>query len=218
MNLGFRNALCTGKLKNIVQNRTCYVKSWMAASKAYFENSKNIMKLKTIRISVVIVTLACMVVLLNSCGVYSFTGASISPNVKTISIAYFANNAQFVQPTFSQKFTDALRDKFRTQTNLMIVNKGGDLNIEGEITGYDPNQPIAIQGGADQTASLYRLNVTVNVRFTNKKDEKQNFESIFTTYKDYGRDTRFADVEEKFIDEINEKLVQDIFNKAVVNW
>ena len=176
------------------------------------------MKQNKIRISIALVTFACMFVLLNSCGVYSFTGASISPNVKTISISYFPNNAQFVQPSFSQKFTDALRDKFTTQTNLTVVNKGGDLNIEGEITGFDPNQPVAIQGGADQTASLYRLTVKVNVRFTNNKDEKQNFETSFTTYEDYGRDQQFSDVEEHLADLINEKLVQDIFNKAVVNW
>ena len=178
----------------------------------------NSMKQNTIRISIAMVTLVCIVLLLNSCGVYSFTGASISPSVKTISISYFPNNAQFVQPTFSQKFTDALREKFTTQTNLIVVNKGGDMNIEGEITGFDPNQPVAIQGGADQTASLYRLTVKVNVRFINNKDEKQNFETTFTTYEDYGRDTRFSDVEEKLVAKINEKLVQDIFNKAVVNW
>lgn len=177
-----------------------------------------ITKQNTIRIGSAIVILLGVLVLLNSCGMYSFTGASISPNVKTISISYFPNNAQFVQPTFSQKFTDALRDKFTAQTNLIIVNKGGDLNIEGEITGFDPNQPVAIQGGADQTASLYRLTITVNVRFVNNKDEKQNFETEFTEYKDYGRDTRFSDVEEQLIGEINEKLVQNIFNKAVVNW
>jgi hypothetical protein len=171
-----------------------------------------------ISIRSVIVILAGMLFLLNSCGVYSFTGASISPSVKTVSISYFTNNAQFVQPTFSQKFTDALRDKFTTQTNLIIVNKGGDLNIEGEITSFDPNQPVAIQGGADQTASLYRLTVNVNVRFTNNKDETQSFETAFTTYEDYGRDKQFSDVEEQLSDLINEKLVQDIFNKAVVNW
>lgn len=176
------------------------------------------MRQNAIRITVAIITLTCVSVLLNSCGVYSFTGASISPSVKTVSIAYFPNNAQYVQPTFSQKFSDALRDKFTTQTNLMIVNKGGDLNIEGEITSFNPNQPVAIQGGADQTASLYRLTVTVNVRFTNNKDEKQNFETVFTTYEDYGRDKQFSDVEEQLVTLINEKLVQDIFNKAVVNW
>ena len=90
--------------------------------------------------------------------------------------------------------------------------------IDGAITGYDPNQPVAIQGGADQTASLYRLTVTVNVRFTNKKDDKQSFETSFSRYEDYDRTSRLADVEEQLLEQINEALVQDIFNKAVVNW
>jgi hypothetical protein len=164
------------------------------------------------------VCLLLIVVLFSGCGIYSFTGASISPAVKTISISTFPNNASYVQPTLSQKFTDALRDKFVTQTNLTLVNSGGDLVIDGAITGYNPTEPTAIQGGADQTASLYRLSVTVSVRFTNKKDEKQNFETTFTRYEDYERSQRLADVEEQLLDQINEALVQDIFNKAVVNW
>jgi hypothetical protein len=168
------------------------------------------------KINLLLVILILMLV--SGCSVYSFTGASISPAVKTISISFFPNNAQYVQATLSQKFTDALRDKFVTQTNLSLVKTGGDLTIEGAITGYDPNQPVAIQGGADQTASLYRLTVTVNVRFTNKKDEKQNFETSFSRYEDYDRSARLADVEEQLLDQINEALVQDIFNKAVVNW
>jgi hypothetical protein len=162
--------------------------------------------------------LVLIVMLISGCGVYSFTGASISPAVKTISIAYFPNNAPYVKTTLSQKFTDALRDKFVTQTNLSLVKSGGDLLIDGSITGYDPNQPVAIQGGADQTASLYRLTVTVNVRFINKKDEKQNFETSFSRYEDYSKTERLVDVEDQLLDQINEALVQDIFNKAVVNW
>ena len=149
------------------------------------------------------------------CGIYSFTGASISPDVKTVSIKYFPNNAPMVQPTLSRKFTESLRDKFTSQTNLSIVSSNGDLNIEGEITGY-ATEPVAIQG--DQKAALQRLKITLNVRFTNKKDEKQNFESSFSRFADYDASSRLSDVEEGLIDQINEELTQDVFNKAVVNW
>jgi outer membrane lipopolysaccharide assembly protein LptE/RlpB len=162
--------------------------------------------------------LSFILIFTSGCGVYSFTGASISPDVKTISINYFPNHAQYVQATLSQKFTDALRDKFASQTNLTLINSGGDLVIEGAITGYDPTQPVAIQGGADQTASSYRLTVTVSVTFTNRKDEKQSFETSFSRYRDYERTLSLADVEEELLSKINEDLVQDIFNKAVVNW
>ena len=149
------------------------------------------------------------------CGIYSFTGASISPDVKTISVKYFPNNAQLVQPTLSSTFTETLRDKFTNQTNLKLVNSGGDLNIEGEITGYAA-EPVAIQG--NQQAALQRLKVTISVRFTNKKDEKQNFESTFSRYEDYDASKRLSEVESGLIETIADALAQDVFNKAVVNW
>ena len=120
-----------------------------------------------------------------------------------------------VQPTLSRKFTEALRDKFTSQTNLVMVSSKGDLNIEGEITSYT-TEPVAIQG--DQKAAMQRLKISVNVRFTNSKDEKQNFETVFTKFKDYDAQSRLSEVEESLIDQINEELTQDVFNKAVVNW
>lgn len=153
--------------------------------------------------------------LINGCGVYSFTGASISPDIKTISIQQFPNLAMLVQPTLSQSFTMTLRDKFASQTNLNVLQNNGDLNIEGEITGYT-NQPVAIQG--NQQAALNRLTITVKVRFTNKKNNKQDFESTFTRYRDYSSQSNLSAVENDLIKEINTDLVEDIFNKAVVNW
>jgi hypothetical protein len=149
------------------------------------------------------------------CGIYSFTGASISPDVKTVSIKYFPNNSPLVQPTLSRKFTEALRDKFTSQTNLSMVSANGDLMIEGEITGYS-TEPVDIQG--NQKAALQRLKITINVRFTNRKDEKMSFDSSFSRFADYDAASRLSDVEDGLIDQINEELTQDVFNKAVVNW
>ena len=152
----------------------------------------------------------------SSCSVnYSFTGASISPKVKTVTIQYFPNQASLVVPTLSRALTDALRDYFTSQTNLVLVDKGGDLNIEGTITGYVV-QPIAIQG--NETAAMNRLTITVNVIFTNKTDEKQNFETNFSRYEDYQSTLNLSSVQDGLIKQINDKLVQDVFNKAVVNW
>lgn len=152
--------------------------------------------------------------ILESCS-YSFTGASISPSVKSISISYLPNNAPLVQPTLSRKLTEAIRDKFTSQSSLSLVGSNGDLNIEGEITGYSTD-PAAIT--SEQQAALQRLKITVNVRFTNKQDPKQDFETSFSRFQDYDSKLRLADVEESLIDLINEELAQDIFNKAVVNW
>lgn len=149
------------------------------------------------------------------CGVYSFTGASIPPGAKTISITYFVNNAQFIEPTLSQSLTDALRDRFQSQTDLDFVNENGDLAIEGTIVDYT-TRPIAIQG--NETAALNRLTVTVKVKFTNALDPARDFETPFTRYEDYPSDQDLSTVKDDLIATINEYLVDDIFNKAVVNW
>lgn len=162
-----------------------------------------------------IIGYCALVFLFSSCGVYSFTGASIAPEIKTISIKYFPNNAPLVNSALSQEFTEALKDKFASQTSLQIVDKSGDLNIEGEITGYSTN-PIAIQ--EDETAALNRLSVTVKVRFTNNFDESQNFENNFTQFQDYPSSSSLSSVEDGLVAEINKALIQDIFNKTVVNW
>jgi hypothetical protein len=149
------------------------------------------------------------------CGVYSFTGASIPPDAKTISIVYFVNNAQYVEPSLSQSLTDALRDRFQSQTSLDFVKDGGDLQLEGAITEYS-TKPVAIQG--NETAALNRLTITVKVKFTNLIDPSRDFETPFTRFEDYPSDQDLSAVKDQLISQINDALVDDIFNKAVVNW
>lgn len=150
-----------------------------------------------------------------SCGTYSFTGASISPDVKTFSVQYFPNRAQLVQPTLSQAFTEKVKERFIAQTSLNQVEKDGDLQFEGYISDYKTS-PVAIQG--TQTAALNRLTISVLVKFTNTKDDKQSFETTFTRYVDYDSQRSLSEVELTLINEINRQLVDDIFNKAVSNW
>ena len=154
--------------------------------------------------------------LLNGCGMYSFTGANISADTKTISIQYFPNNAPLRQPTLSQIFTQALRDKFASQTSLSQVSSNGDLSIEGEITGYSVS-PTAIQ--ANQTAAQNRLTIEIKVKFVNTKDDKQSFEQKFSRYADYSSGQNLAGTfESGLIKTLTDQLVEDIFNKTVVNW
>lgn len=148
---------------------------------------------------------------------YSFTGASIAPDVKTVSIQYFPNYAPLAQPLLSQEFTESLRNIFLSQTNLNLVEKNGHLHFEGAITGYSTT-PVAIQGGEISQAAYNRLTITVNVKFINTKDENQNFETSFNRFTDYDASRNLSDVEMVLIKEINDQLVQDIFNKAVSNW
>jgi len=170
---------------------------------------------RKLRIMVSAMILLSFTVLFSGCGVYSFTGASVPPEARTISVASFPNKAQLVQPTLSQQFTEALRDKFASQTNLSLIPRGGDLHFEGEITGY-ATEPVAITG--EQQAALIRLKITVNVRYISKFSPKDNFETSFSRYEDYNSDQNLSVVEADLINKINIALVEDIFNKSVVNW
>lgn len=149
------------------------------------------------------------------CGIYSFSGASIPPEAKTVSVQYFPNQAQLINPTLSNDFTTALRDAMMNQTSLDMVDSGGDLAFEGEITDYRTT-PVAITAG--QTAALNRLTITVNVRFVNVFDETKNFETRFSHYEDYPSEQDLNAVQESLTGTIIEALVEDIFNKALVNW
>jgi len=146
---------------------------------------------------------------------YSFTGASISPDVKTFTVKFFTKTAALGPATMSQKFTERLKDKFISQTNLLHTDKNGDLIFEGSIINYMIS-PIAIQ--SNELAAQNRLTITVSVKFTNLKDEKQNFETNFTHYKDYSSIENLAAIEDGLISDIYDLILDDIFNKAVINW
>ncbi len=154
-------------------------------------------------------------VLVTGCGVYSFTGASIPAGAKTVSVQYFPNKAQLVEPVLSPTFTNKLRDIFTTQTTLEMVEANGDIALEGEIVSFKTS-PVAIQ--ADQTAAMNRLTITVNVRFVNKLEPEKDFEQKFSQFLEYPSDAPLNSVSAGLITSINEMLATDIFNKAVVNW
>lgn len=145
---------------------------------------------------------------------YSFTGGSTGA-AKTVSIKTFTNNATIVQPTLAQAFTEALKDLFVSQTRLSLIQDNGDLSFEGYITSYNV-APVAVTG--NQTAALNRLTITVMVKFENKLDDTKNFEQSFSRFADWQSSVPLNAVETDLIKDINTQLVQDIFNKAVINW
>jgi hypothetical protein len=150
---------------------------------------------------------------------YSFSGASISPDVKTISVQFFPNRADLnggiIRAGFDQQLTDALKDKFRAQTGLEFVNGIGDVNFEGEITGYN-TAPMAITG--DEVAALNRFSISVRIKYTNALQPDQNFENVFTRYEDYESSEDLSDKEDELVEKILEQIAEDVFNKAFVNW
>ncbi|MCF8464320.1 MAG: hypothetical protein K9G41_05745 [Flavobacteriales bacterium] len=149
------------------------------------------------------------------CGVYSFTGASISPEVKSVSIDFFPSYAPLAPANMPQTFTESLRSLFVSRTNLDLLNKNGDIRFEGYISNYQ-TRPVAIQG--NETAAKNRLTINVNVTYTNTKDDTKSFEKTFSRFADFDANQSVTDVEQGLIEEINELLILDIFNEAVVNW
>jgi hypothetical protein len=146
---------------------------------------------------------------------YSFSGASISPQVKTVSVQYFQNRAPLVQPGLSQYITDALIDKCKAQTNLTTVNGIGDVNFEGQISDYN-TRPLTV--AADAQAATNRFTISVKVKFTNSVDPDLSFEQTFSRYEDYNSDLDLSQVEKDLSTRIVEMIIEDIFNQAFVNW
>ena len=152
---------------------------------------------------------------LTSCGIYSFTGASIPTEAKTISVDYFTNKAATVQPSLSQVFTERLKDMFLEQTNLSLSENEGDLSFSGYISKYQI-KPMAIK--ANETAGQNRLTIAVEVNYINSLDSENNFKHTFSRYRDYDSAQNISDIENTLIEEITNELAEDVFNKAFVNW
>ena len=151
-----------------------------------------------------------------ACGIYSFTGTSIQPDVNTITIPYVEYRALRVNPALSNQMTEALQEKFRRLTRLEQVDVDGDLELVCEITGYDVKATAVT---ADELASQNRLTVTVKVNFTNNKYPEDNVENkSFSAYEDFDATLTLDSVEGGLCESIVDKLVEDIFNATVAQW
>lgn len=154
-------------------------------------------------------------ILILGCGPYSFTGVG-DLNAETFQVNYFQNNAALIEPEFDREFTLALQDLIQNQTNLSLVNSGGDLTYEGEIVEYRISPMTAT---ADNRAAQNRLTVSINVRFFHKNDEEQNFEERFSFFYDFAGDAQLIGSErETAWAEIFERITQDIFQRSLANW
>ena len=163
-----------------------------------------------------LILLCAAVTLLTACTVkYSLSGASIPPDAKTFSVAYFPNNAPMVAPILSATMTDELTQRFASRTNLAQVEEGGDFAFEGEIVGYSSTTSSVSSG---DYALQNRLTITVKVKFTNAIDDKMSFNKNFSAYADYDSTRLLNEVESELIPQIVEQLVTDIFHAAASNW
>ena len=164
-----------------------------------------------------------ILILISGCGIYSFTGASISPDIKTISFQNFFNNSPLGPSNMSVLFNEKIKDYFERNTSLTIVEENGDLEIEGTIEDFSlsPVAPTA-EGGRDSQffTGLTRLTIRVNATYFNKFDDQFNYENkSFSFYRDFNQDTEeLSSNEQEFLEEIFDQIILDIFNASVANW
>ena len=153
--------------------------------------------------------------LVNSCGVYNFTGAK-PVDAKTFQVNYFQNNAPLVEPGIERTFTLELQDIIQSQTNLNLVSQGGELLYEGEIVDYRVTPMTAT---ADQRAAQNRLTITIMVRFSNRNKEEDNFEKRFSFFYDFDANQQLVGSQlTTALDVIFERITQDVFNESLAKW
>ncbi len=162
-----------------------------------------------------IISILLISFLFTSCGIYSFKGASIPADARTVSVTYFTTTATNSPPSLNQTISEGLKDLFLSQTNLDLTDSEGDLMFSGEITKYQIT-PIAIK--ANETASKNRLTIAIKIKYNNSLNNKSNFESAFSRYHDFESSENLEDVEPFLIEVITKELLEDVFNKAFVNW
>ncbi|MCL2028321.1 MAG: LPS assembly lipoprotein LptE [Bacteroidales bacterium] len=148
-------------------------------------------------------------------GCYSFSGASIPPNIRTFSIDMFQNRATMINPTLSMEITDGLRSYITSRSSLRVEEQSPDIEITGEITAYTLT-PMAAQ--ADAQAALQRFTITVKVNFANNVTTADSFSQNFTKFRDFDSSIDFASVESGLAKEIMDEMINDIFMRAFANW
>jgi hypothetical protein len=153
--------------------------------------------------------------ILTGCGFYSHTGASVPPNAKTFSVDYLNNVASIVMPSLSQVLTEKLKLRFINETTLKLTQQDGDIRFSGKILNY-VTSPVAVQG--NQQNAVNRLTVTIEITYQNTKDDTKNFTQQFSNFVDYPASENFSAVEIDLVNKVTDILVQDVFNKAFINW
>lgn len=164
-----------------------------------------------------IVAALAMALFAASCTIsYKFNGSAIDYNIyKTIHIGQFPIRAALVYPPLQQTFENALLDYVARNTRLQVNDGTSDLNLEGEITGYSLS-PQAVTENA--IASQTRLTITVRIRYTDSKNDKNNVDQSFSAYQDFDSNEMLTDVQEELCQQITEQLIDLIFNATLGNW
>jgi hypothetical protein len=157
-----------------------------------------------------------LILITSACSIrMTMSGASISDDLKTVSVQYFPNRAPLINPTLSQTFTEKLKDRITNESRLILRTGTGDVDFSGEITNYDV-RPMAIQ--ADAVSAETRLTMTVKVKYRNLKNSKDTWEQTFSAYEDFSSEKNINEIENELVTIIVDKLTENIFNQAFSNW
>ena len=176
------------------------------------------MKIKQKSLSGKLICAFLLLFLMNSCFTIRYDlsgGVSIPPEISTVSVQYFNNRATLVNPNLSQDFTDKLKSYIESNTKLRVVNTIGDIDFSGVIKDYS-TQPTAIS--ANEIAAQIRFSITITVKYTDAVNPDDSWNQDFTRYRDFDSDKNFSSVESQLSDEILDDIIEQIFNKAFVNW
>lgn len=152
---------------------------------------------------------------IQSCGVYSFTGTTLSPDIKTVTVNNFTLATAGGPANLPLTFNEKLKEYYQRYTNLKVVPNNGDMVLEGNITGYDL---LAVAPTASDQAGVNRLQITVLARFYNNKDETKNFEQSFSFYQDFPQNQTLSQNESRLVPKILDQIVLDLFNKTAADW
>ncbi|WP_243409460.1 LptE family protein [Pontibacter virosus] len=161
----------------------------------------------------VLIALCC-----NACGIYSFSGVNVDPSIRTISIQTFENSAGEGPSNLTQVVTNSFKNYYQRNTNLTVLQRDGDLQLEGQIVTFTLT-PNAVQreGNVDQ-ATLNRLTLGVQIRFTNTTNPEKDFDQQFTITEEFPPTVDITNIPPAAIDRMTERLVADVFNKTVADW
>jgi hypothetical protein len=151
----------------------------------------------------------------HACGVYSFTGTTLSPDIKSVTVSSFTMQTAGGPANLPLTLTEKMKEYYQRYTSLKVLPTGGDMALEGAITGYDL---IPVAATASDQAGLNRLQITIQVRFTNVKDDTKSFDQAFSFYKDFPQNQTLSQNEATLVPQILDQLVLDVFNKTAADW
>ena len=199
-------------MSKVIKSQLRKIKQYKQINERFNSSKVQPMKIQA-KIHKFIALLFCLI--LSGCGIYNFTGTG-QIDAETFQVNYFLNNAELVEPGIERTFTTQLQDLIQGQTSLNLTNTNADLVYEGEITQYRISPMTAT---AEQTAAQNRLYIAINVRFTNRKNPDDDFEKTFSHFYDYpANDQLIGPRLTSALEEIYERITQDVFNASLAKW